>query len=251
MSRGYLNRPELNSLRFLKNPTSQKDDKRIYKTGDLVRQLDNGDLEYIGRTDDQVKIRGYRIELGEIENCIRNFSAINDCVIKVHTYSEGIIRIAAYYISKLEFSLDDLKNHIKKSLPEYMHPDFYIKLTQFPLTPHGKTDYKSLPVPDQAEHKVINNNAGETYKDTERKLFNIWKELLSLNDIGFDQNFFDLGGNSLLMGRLQMKINEAFNSNITIVDLFQYPTISAISKFAYTICESISLSNTKSSELIS
>lgn len=231
LSRGYLNRPELNSLRFLKNPTCQKDDKRIYKTGDLVRQLENGDLEYIGRTDDQVKIRGYRIELGEIENCIRNFSAINDCVIKVHTYSEGIIRIAAYYISNLEFSLDDLKNHIKQSLPEYMHPDFYIKLTQFPLTPHGKTDYKSLPVPDQAEHKVINNNAGETYKDTEGKLFNIWKELLSLNDIDFDQNFFDLGGNSLLMGRLQMKINEAFNSNITIVDLFQYPTISAISKF--------------------
>ena len=145
LGRGYLNRPELNKTRFISNPFQDIKGDRLYKTGDLARRLKGNDIEYLGRIDHQVKIRGFRIELGEIENSIRNYPGIKDCVVKVHKYSEDVIRIIAYLISGQEISIDELKKHLTQFLPEYMIPNSFMKLDKIPLTPNGKADLKALP----------------------------------------------------------------------------------------------------------
>ena len=231
LARGYLNRPELNRIRFIQNPFLDNKEDRLYKTGDLARRLEGNDIEYLGRIDHQVKIRGFRIELGEIESLIRNYEGIKDCVVIVHKYSEDVIRIIAYLVSDKNISVDELKNHLKQFLPEYMVPELCINIDKIPLTPNGKTDLKALPVPDQTIRKALDRSNGTETDDNEKELIGIWKELLGIENIGLNDNFFDLGGNSLLMGRLQIRVNQTFHENISIVDLFQFPTISSLGKF--------------------
>ncbi len=229
LGRGYLNRPELTKTRFIENPFN--DGERLYKTGDLARFISENDLEYLGRIDHQIKIRGFRIELGEIENSIRNFPEIKDCAVTVHNYSEEIVRIVAYLISEEEIDIEKLKQYLSQSLPAYMIPELYVRIDKIPLTPNGKRDLKALPVPEQrvqAASKFIDDGEIDSI---EKELIKIWHELLGIENIGLNDNFFDLGGNSLLMGRLQIRINQIFNEGITIVDLFQYSTISSIAKF--------------------
>jgi len=231
LAKGYLNRPELNKVRFISNPFSDSVGDRLYKTGDLARRLEGNDIEYLGRIDHQVKIRGFRIELGEIENSIRNYNGIKDCVVTVHKYSEDVVRIIAYLVSDEEISNDQLKKHLTQFLPEYMIPNLYVNINKIPLTPNGKTDLKALPVPDQIAKKATGLNTSDESDELEKRLIRIWKELLGIEDIGLTDNFFDLGGNSLLMGRLQIRVNQTFHESISIVDLFQYPTISSLAKF--------------------
>ncbi len=229
LSRGYLNRPELTKARFISDPL--KKGERLYKTGDLARFVSDNDIEYLGRIDHQIKIRGFRIELGEIENSIRNYPGIKDCTVMVHKYSEEVIRIIAYLVSDIDISNSKLKQHLSHFLPDYMIPDIFVSIDKIPLTPNGKTDLKALPIPDQ-RFKAAKHYIDDTQSDSiEKKLFEIWKELLGIEGIGLNDNFFDLGGNSLLMGRLQIRINQSFNAGITIVDLFQYPTIARIAQF--------------------
>ncbi len=243
LARGYLNRPELNQVRFISSPFSDSSGKKLYKTGDLARRLEDNDIEYLGRIDHQVKIRGFRIELGEIENSIRNYEGIKDCVVNVHKYSEDVIRIIAYIVSDKEILSDELKKHLTQFLPEYMIPNLYVNIDQIPLTPNGKTDLKALPVPDQIVKKVTGINNTDESDGLEKRLAGIWKELLGIENLGMNDNFFDLGGNSLLMGRLQIRVNQTFHESISIVDLFQYPTISSLAKFI-----SRKLESTKSSD---
>ncbi|HSD64458.1 MAG TPA: amino acid adenylation domain-containing protein, partial [Ignavibacteriaceae bacterium] len=229
LSKGYLNRPELNQMRFVKSPFSGNKNEKLYKTGDLGRLLHNNDIEFLGRIDHQVKIRGFRIEPGEIENSIRNYKGIKDCVVNVHKYSEDVVSIIAYFVPGELVSIEDLKKHLAQFLPEYMLPNAFVELEKIPLTPNGKADLKSLPVPEQG----IKNKAGSGLRDlneTENVIRQVWIELLGYENIGLNDNFFDAGGNSLLMGRLQLRINKIFNENISIVDLFRYPTISSLAK---------------------
>ena len=145
LARGYINNPEMTNEKFVDNPflTGEK----MYKTGDIARWLPDGNIEYLGREDHQVKIRGLRIELGEIESTIRDFDSIQDCIVAVKKYSENIILIIAYIVSKPGFSMDELKNHLKIYLPDYMIPHQFAELEQIPLLPNGKADRKSLPEP--------------------------------------------------------------------------------------------------------
>jgi amino acid adenylation domain-containing protein len=230
ISRGYINRPELNKNRFIRNPFSHLKDDKLYKTGDIVRFLAGNEIEYLGRVDHQVKIHGFRIELGEIENTIRDFKGIKDSVVTVHKYSEEVIRIIAYMVSDITISLDLLKIYLRKFLPEYMIPNLFINIEKIPLTLNGKTDFKALPIPDQVVRNSSETLAKINVDEIENDLLGIWEELLGIKNIGLNDNFFDLGGNSLLMGRLQIRANQFFDASISIVDLFQFSTISTLAK---------------------
>jgi amino acid adenylation domain-containing protein len=230
LSRGYLNRPELTKARFIVNPFSNKAGDRLYKTGDLARIIEGHDIEYLGRIDHQIKIRGFRIELGEIENKIREYPAIKDCCVTVREYAESVVRIIAYLVAREGLSIEQLKDHLKKYLPEYMVPNLFVILDKLPLTPNGKIDREALPVPDQIAHKHLMMDVHPVYDEVEKELVKIWKDLLGIEDVGLNDNFFDLGGNSLLMGSLQIRVNRALENQISIVDLFQYPSISSLAK---------------------
>ncbi len=145
LARGYINNPEMTNEKFVNNPFLPGE--KMYKTGDIARWLPDGNIEYLGREDHQVKIRGLRIELGEIESTIREYKNIQDCIVTVKKYSENIILIIAYIVSKQSISIDELKNHLKKYLPEYMVPNHFVELDQIPLLSNGKADRKSLPEP--------------------------------------------------------------------------------------------------------
>ncbi|WP_337871679.1 amino acid adenylation domain-containing protein, partial [Ignavibacterium sp.] len=230
VSLGYLNRPELNQKRFISNPFSNDNQDKLYKTGDLAKLLENGEFEYIGRIDHQVKIRGFRIELGEIENTLRKVSFIKDCAVKAHKLSEENIILLAYVVSDSDFSENKVKNYLKEFLPDYMIPNHFVRIDRIPLTPNGKADLKSLPFPSNKLKSKDTISNTHQLSDIENQVYDIWKEILSINEISFDDNFFDLGGNSLLMGRLQLELNKKFNLDIPIVDLFNYSTIESISK---------------------
>jgi amino acid adenylation domain-containing protein len=151
LSRGYINNPELTNEKFVPNPFLPSE--KMYRTGDVVRWLQDGNIEYLGREDHQVKIRGLRIELGEIESTIREFKGVEDCIAAVKKYSENIILIVAYLVEKKDFNLDELKNHLKKYLPDYMVPNHFVKMSNIPLLPNGKADRKALPEPELTTSK--------------------------------------------------------------------------------------------------
>ncbi len=231
LARGYLNNVQLTNEKFIPNIVNPSE--KMYKTGDLARWLPDGNIEYLGREDHQVKIRGFRIELGEIENNIREYKGIRDCVVIVHKYSEDVINIIAYLVSSEEIDIEELKINLSQYLPEYMVPNHFVILEKIPLTSNGKTDRKSLPIPEQvAKHKVhLNPVKALSSDEIENKLLLIWRELLGIENIGLSDNFFDLGGNSILMARQQIKVNQIFNEEFSIVDFFQYPTILSLANF--------------------
>ncbi len=229
LARGYLNNSVLTNEKFVTNIVDPS--TKMYRTGDLAHLLPDGNIEYIGREDFQVKIRGFRIELGEIENTIRNYTGINDCVVTVQQHSEDVTRILAYCISKNEIDSEALKNYIAEFLPDYMIPNQFMRIEAIPLTPNGKTDLKSLPLPSNGSR--LSSNIQDTLEvdKLELDLLLVWKELLGVDQVGVNDNFFDLGGNSLFMARLQITLNSDFNLDISIVELFQYTTISSLANF--------------------
>ncbi len=198
VARGYLNRPELTAERFVANPFATPEDQakgydRLYKTGDLVRWLPDGNLEYIGRNDFQVKIRGYRIELGEIESDLRDYPTIKRSVVTVHE-REGTKSLVAYYVAEKPISEDRLIKHLVTKLPDYMIPNAFVYLESLPLTSSGKLDRRALPAPEfkAATNYVAPRDALET------KLVSIWERVLHIDKIGITDDFFKMGGNSIL-----------------------------------------------------
>ena len=233
LARGYLNRPELTKERFIKNPfiseseKTQKKNLRLYKTGDLVRWLPDGNLEFLGRIDNQVKIRGFRIELGEIEAVLTKHKNISQSVVIVRDDSKQKT-IVAYYVlnkeNKNKISAKRLSESLAKQLPKYMIPSYFIELESIPLTTNGKVDRKALPKPN-----IDNINLGNEFvaprTEQEQILAKIWCEVLGLERVGIYDDFFSLGGHSLLAIQMINKINMAFNGNLPIAWIFQYPII--------------------------
>ncbi|MDP1574956.1 MAG: amino acid adenylation domain-containing protein [Coxiellaceae bacterium] len=218
VTRGYLNNPELTEARFIPNPFSNG---KLYKTGDLVRWLDEGNLEFIGRNDFQVKIRGYRVELNEIEKTLLTIDGIQQCVVIAREE-----KLVAYYSCQSKISSGVLKNAIEKYLPYYMVPSIFVPLTSFPLTTNGKIDRKSLPEPiwsDDITDYVAPKDAVETL------LCALWQEALNIERIGINDDFFRLGGHSILAAHLSHKMSQATNQHIAIADIFKYKTISQLS----------------------
>ncbi|NEN99012.1 MAG: amino acid adenylation domain-containing protein, partial [Moorea sp. SIO3I7] len=221
VARGYHNHAPLTEAKFIENPFGQG---RLYKTGDLVRYLCDGKIEFLGRIDNQVKIRGFRIELGEIEAVLSSHPQIQQTVVIATVDLSGNKRLVAYYVSEEEsVTTNQLREFLKQKLPDYMVPSAFVTLDTLPLTPNGKVDRFALPAPDgeiTREHKYV---APRT--TIELELTQIWSDVLNLTSVGVQDNFFELGGNSLIAVRLMSLIQEKFQINLPLATLFQSPTI--------------------------
>ena len=230
VTRGYLNRPDLTSERFIPNPFS-KDPDRLYRTGDSVRYRADGNLEFLGRIDLQVKIRGYRIELGEIETILSRHETIREVAIVVREDIPGDKRIVAYFIAQhgQQPTPATLRTHLRVQLPEYMIPANFIQLQAFPLTPNQKVDRKAFPAPLLAP-KVSTPLAAPaqpiiSHQTTEQSLIEIWQKVLQITELDPGENFFNLGGNSLVAVTLMSEIRSSLNVELPLISLFRSPTI--------------------------
>lgn len=231
VARGYLNRPELNSERFITLP--QFPGQRLYRSGDLALRLANGDMEYIGRADTQVKIRGFRIELGEIEAVLTGHPQVNETVVTVYEEDEHK-RLAAYLVADVQASQAELIKQLRElaaaHLPEYMQPAYYTVLPKMPLNVNGKIDRKALPVPERGA-PAADSNFAAPQTQAERTLAAIWAELLKLDKVGIHDNFFQLGGDSILAIQLISKANRA-GMKLAPNQLFLHQTIAELAQQA-------------------
>ena len=231
LSNGYLNLPAMTDERFIQNPFSKVSGDRIYKTGDLVRYMENDDLIFINRVDLQVKIRGFRIELGEIESAIAGFKGVSENVVIAREDTPDNKRLIAYIITRNDEPIDlsDLHIYLKSRLPDYMIPVAYVFLDKFPVTPNGKIDRKALPVPDESNN-LLSQNFVEPTSEIEIKLVELWTEILKMGSIGVNDNFFWLGGNSLSATILISRINQNFGISLPLRLLFEKQTIAEIAR---------------------
>ena len=230
LARGYLNRPELTAERFLPNPFSAEPGARLYRTGDLARYLPDGNIEFLGRIDHQVKIRGFRIELGEVEAALEGHPAVAQAVVVAREDEPGDKRLVAYVVPAQEQwpTVADLRAFARERLPDYMVPTTVILIEALPLTPHGKLDRRGLPVPPHV--RLEKQDAYTAPRDAiELLLTDLWEEFLNLYPIGVLDNFFDMGGHSLLAIQLIAQIYDKFKYLVTISDFMRSPTIGHLS----------------------
>ena len=227
---GYLNRREKTEEVFVKDPLTREG--RVYRTGDLGRRLPDGSIEYVGRKDFQVKVRGYRIELGEIESRLDKIEGIKKGVVVCQQGRNDENYLVAYYVKSpgKEIDENDLVQGLKQSLPDYMIPNLFIKMEDFPLTPTGKIDRKKLSGTGALEVLPETEYAApETEK--EQLIAGLWMEVLKLDKVGINDNFFGLGGHSLNVIQLNSKLKEKLGMDIPIVIMFRYPTINALAQY--------------------
>ncbi|WP_434291980.1 condensation domain-containing protein, partial [Clostridium botulinum] len=226
LARGYVKRIELTSQKFIDNPFEPG--TKMYKTGDLARWLPDGNIEFLGRIDNQVKIRGFRIELGEIENKLLQHENIKEAAVLVKENKDSEKYICAYVVSEKNLEELDLKSHLKETLPEYMVPAYFVELEKMPLTANGKLNRRALPEPNLdanlVEYEAPRNKVEET-------LAKIWSEILGIEKIGINDNFFDLGGHSLKATILMSKIHKELSREVPLKELFKSPTIKDLSKY--------------------
>jgi amino acid adenylation domain-containing protein len=220
---GYIGRPELTREHFLADRFSNEPGARMYKTGDMARCREDGTLEFVGRADDQVKIRGYRVELGEVEAVMAEHAGVRHCVAMMRESVAGNRQLTGYVVPlDGQVTPIELRKFMRQKLPEYMVPAHFVFLDCFPLTPNGKVDRPGLPDPEKvlpSREFVPPRNAKES------KLATIWIELLGFSPVGITDNFFDLGGNSLLVATLLQRIEQLFGKQLSMASLFRAPTI--------------------------
>jgi acyl carrier protein len=203
----------------------------MYRTGDLARMLPGGVMEYLGRADAQVKLRGFRIELGEIETVLERQPGVQQAVVMVREDAPGDQRLTAYIVALRGEALaaETLREALAGKLPEYMVPAIYVFLDELPLTPNRKVDRRALPAPDAAA-TTRSANYVPPRTDSEKQVAAIWQLLLNNPNVGVTENFFDLGGHSLLVIRLQARLRQQFGWEPSLIELFQYPTVASIAK---------------------
>ena len=243
LARGYLNRPELTATRFLQEPLvgwasgSPKDayPTRLYKTGDLARYRPDGNIEFLGRIDNQVKIRGFRIELQEIETVLSQHQCVQETVVIAQENVKSDRRLIAYILpnQKQAPTTIELREFLKEKLPDYMIPGAFVVLDSLPLTPNGKVDRCALKVTDTPTSRSIDKTFVTPRTPTESTLAKIWAEVLNLEHVGINDNFFDLGGNSLLAVRLLEQIHKQFERELPLSALFLRPTIESLAISLY------------------
>ena len=228
VARGYLNRDELTTQRFIQSPFVANE--KLYRSGDKARWLNNGDLEYGGRLDEQVKIRGYRIELAEIERTLLSNKKIKEAAVIVQRDNSGEPMLVAYFTAKETLATAELKQTVTATLPDYMLPAHFIQLTKLPLTGNGKLDKKSLPAPTgtgMAKEYVAPRTA------IEKKLAAIWSEVLGLEEdsISIEADFFEIGGHSLKAYTLTSKIHKEFDVRFPLAEIFRTSTIKQLAEY--------------------
>jgi amino acid adenylation domain-containing protein/non-ribosomal peptide synthase protein (TIGR01720 family) len=226
LAREYLNQPELTAQRFIIHSFGDQD-QRLYKTGDRVRYLSNGNLEFLGRFDDQVKIRGYRIELGEISTALSQHPAVKENVVIAREETSTEKRLIAYIVPTSHAVSDhDFRNFLKVKLPEYMIPASFVILKSLPLTANGKLDRNALPAPEEVVSRETSFIAPRT--PVEEVLAGIWTQLLGVKQVSIDDNFFELGGHSLLATQVISRIRTTFNVEISLPQLFESANLAAL-----------------------
>ena len=259
LARGYLNRPDLTAERFIPNPLSDfrlpildlrlEDAQKLeitesqevsnsvrshllYKTGDLARYLPDGNIEYIGRIDGQVKIRGFRIELGEIETALAKHRAIKQAVVLAREDTPGDKRLVAYLAVNPEeqLTIADLRVQLQGQLPDYMVPAIFMTVEAMPKTPSGKIDRRALPPPQQQRPEQSQGYAAPQ-SELERVLAGIWSKLLKLDRVGIHDNFFEIGGNSLMTLQIALQVRALLDKDLPVVKLFQHPTIAQLANY--------------------
>ncbi len=230
LARGYHNRPGLTAEKFIPNPFGAEPGSRLYKTGDLARLLPDGQLAFLGRIDDQIKIRGYRVEPEEIVSVLNRHQNICASLVAAREDSPGDKRLIAYVVLDRDGDLTHtaLRDFLREFLPDYMLPAAFVQMDGFPLTLNGKIDRAALPAPDPAN--ILQDEASaEPCTATEQRVAEILGELLDLEEIGLDDNFFLLGGHSLLGAQLIARLRDAFGVDIALRSLFEGPTVAALS----------------------
>ncbi len=232
VARGYLNRPELTAEKFIRHPFRADPDARLYRTGDLARYRPDGAIEFLGRIDHQVKLRGHRIELGEIEAVLARASEVREAVVTLREDVPGDERLAAYLVASPERppAIADLRRLLREKLPSHMIPSAFVFLDRLPLTPNGKVDRRKLPEPEK-RHLASATAYVSPRTELEKTIAKIWQELLRVEKVGLHDNFFDLGGHSLLVVQAQARLRDALGVDLAVVTLFQYPTISSLAGF--------------------
>ncbi|HAT9729820.1 TPA: amino acid adenylation domain-containing protein [Legionella pneumophila subsp. pneumophila] len=230
LARGYLNNPEFTIQKFLPNPFSNNKNDRLYRTGDLVKWDSNGVLEYHGRCDNQVKIRGYRIEINEIESYLEKIPSIHQCIVKPEKNQDDSMSLSAYLVleKNSQISAVDIRTILKQNIPEYMIPARFYIVDKFFSTPSGKIDRKILPIPSKRLRSGA--NYAPPNNSTEQLLHNIWCSVLKIDNLGIYDDFFELGGNSLSAMNIISRIREQFSLTLSVRTLFDFPTISSLSK---------------------
>ncbi|WP_179335208.1 non-ribosomal peptide synthetase [Winogradskyella costae] len=228
VARGYLNRPELTKERFL--PDIFKKDERMYRSGDLAKWLPNGEIEFIGRNDDQVKIRGHRIEIREVEAALRSLSNIKQSVVVTSNHLAGELSLVAYIQPiDTEDNLNIVRDQLKEILPEFQIPSTFMWVENFPLTTNGKIDKTKLPSPEYVRTDS-NSDLNIAQTQLEKDIANIWSELLQIPVIDVRDNFFEMGGSSLIAQRVIGALRKKLNIKIPLIKIFQYPTISQLAE---------------------
>lgn len=228
LARGYLHRPEFTAERFLANPFSGEQGDLLYKTGDLVRLLADGNLEYLGRLDHQVKLRGIRIEPGEIESLLVRHPSVQDALVLVQEDEPGEKQLVAYIvpIQRSDDISSVLRAYLKARLPDYMIPSAFLLLNTLPLTPNGKVDRRALPRYDYTKMDLHASYAAPT-TEVERLVATVWQEVLRRERVGLSDNFFEIGGHSLLAARLLTRLQTLFHVEIPLKSLFEHSTLAA------------------------
>jgi amino acid adenylation domain-containing protein len=230
LARGYRNRPDLTAERFIHDPLDGERGGRLYRTGDLGRLLPDGQVAFLGRIDNQIKIRGYRIEPGEVSSVLDRHPAIRTSLVVAREDTPGNKRLVAYLILERDADLTytEARDFAGEFLPDYMVPAAFVRLEAFPLTAHGKIDRAALPAPDPMNALQAEVADGPS-TETEQRIAEILGELLDLEEIGLDDNFFMLGGHSLLGAQLIARLRDAFGVEIALRSLFEGPTVAALS----------------------
>jgi amino acid adenylation domain-containing protein len=227
LARGYLAQPALTAERFIPDPFNTDPGTRLYRTGDRVRYLPDGNIEFLGRADQQVKVRGFRIEPGEIEAALTMHPQVQDCTILAREDRPGDKRLVAYLVATDRIEGADLREYLRTMLPDYMVPAAFVQLERLPLTANGKIDRAALPAPEQQD-LALHSSYEPPRTKLEERLATIWAEVLGLERVGIHDNFFELGGHSLLATRLAARVREALGVDVAIRSLFEHPTLAEL-----------------------
>lgn len=233
LARGYLNRPELTAEKFIEPEAGPLRGVRLYKSGDRARFKENGLIDYLGRTDHQIKLRGMRVELGEIEAILNQNASISQAIVVTREDMPGNLYLAAYCVLH-DQNLDEtplqkiFQEQLERTLPSHMIPSVFVVLNEFPLMHNGKVDRKKLPVPPtRTTGRVV---TAQALTSMERRIADIWKNLLNVDVIGVNDNFFELGGNSLLVVRMLGQLKKEISADVAVADFFRTPTIHALAQ---------------------
>jgi amino acid adenylation domain-containing protein len=227
LARGYLNNPDLTAERFVPDPFSAEPGARLYRTGDLARYLSGGEIDFLGRIDSQVKVRGFRIEPGEIEAALRRCSGVREASVIAKSGGVGNVRLVAFVAADAATppTVADLRAGLKDALPDYMLPASFVVLETLPLTANGKVDRRALERLDDEGVAAPGVSSVAPRDAAEQVIAGVWQEALQVEKVGIDDNFFDLGGHSLLIVNVHTKLKGLFEKEVPMADMFKYPTV--------------------------